>query len=163
MVDSFQTNVIARALHILGVILWIGGVSFVTLILLPAIQKFKNPEERINFFEEIESKFATQAKFTTLLTGATGFYMLYSMNLWNRYVMISYWWVHAMTFVWFLFTLLLFVLEPLFLHDWFIQKAKSNPDRTFLVAKNLHRFLLTISVITILGAALGSHGLLFNP
>ena len=28
---------VARALHVLGVVLWIGGVGFVTTVLLPAV------------------------------------------------------------------------------------------------------------------------------
>ena len=31
--------VIARALHVLGVVVWIGGVSMVTTIALPAIRR----------------------------------------------------------------------------------------------------------------------------
>ena len=48
----------ARALHVVGVVLWIGGVAFVTTILLPAILRFKSPGERVAFFEEIEGRFA---------------------------------------------------------------------------------------------------------
>ena len=41
--------VFARVLHVLGVVLWIGGVAMVTTVLLPVIRKFKDPEERIAF------------------------------------------------------------------------------------------------------------------
>jgi uncharacterized membrane protein len=32
----------ARALHVLGVVLWIGGVAFVTTVLLPAVRRIKD-------------------------------------------------------------------------------------------------------------------------
>jgi uncharacterized membrane protein len=31
--------VIARAIHIVGVVLWIGGVAFVTTVLLPGVRR----------------------------------------------------------------------------------------------------------------------------
>jgi uncharacterized membrane protein len=44
---------IARALHILGVVLWIGGVGFVTTVLLPAIRRLKTPDQRASFFADL--------------------------------------------------------------------------------------------------------------
>jgi uncharacterized membrane protein len=38
---------LARAIHVLAVVLWIGGVALVTTVLLPAVRRFKSPEERI--------------------------------------------------------------------------------------------------------------------
>ncbi len=32
---------IARILHILGVVLWIGGVAFVTTVLLPTVKQLR--------------------------------------------------------------------------------------------------------------------------
>lgn len=152
---------LARSLHVLGVVLWIGGVAMVTTVLLPAIRRFKSPEERVRFFEEVENRFAWQARFTTLLTGLSGFYMLYAMDAWHYYQSLAYWWVHAMTFVWLLFTAMLFALEPLFLHDWFLRKAKSDPEGTFRTIQLMHIFLLIISLIVIFGAISGSHGVFF--
>ena len=60
---------LARVIHILAVILWIGGVAMVTTVLIPAIKRMKSKEEQIETFEKIEGKFAVQAKITTLLTG----------------------------------------------------------------------------------------------
>ncbi|MCB1191572.1 MAG: hypothetical protein H7A23_05340 [Leptospiraceae bacterium] len=152
---------LARVLHIIGVVLWIGGVAMVTTVLLPSIRKLKNPEERVIFFETIEKSFAIQAKLTTVLTGATGFYMLYALNAWGRYLILQYWWIHAMTAVWLVFTIMLFILEPLFLHNWFIKKAKLEPEKTFSIVFGLHIFLLSISLITIFGSAAGAHGWFF--
>lgn len=56
------------------------------------------------------------------------------------------------------FSLMLFVLEPLWLHSWFRARAISDPVGTFALVTTLHRVLLTISVLTALGAAAGSHG-----
>ena len=150
--------VFARVLHILAVILWIGGVSMVTTVLIPAIKKMKSKHEQIETFERIEGKFALQAKVTTLITGLSGFYMLYEMNAWNRYLDFRFWWIHAMTLVWLIFSLLLYVLEPFVLHRLFKQYALENPKKTFDLMHRLHIFLLLLSLLTAAGAVAGSHG-----
>ncbi len=149
----------ARALHIVGVVLWIGGVGFVTTVLLPAVRRMKDPQERVSFFERIEGRFAWQARATTLLVGASGFYLVAAWGLWSRFQSVAYWWMHAMVLVWTVFTVMLFIAEPLFLHRWFVVKAQENPERIFRLIERLHWFLLVISMLTILGAVAGSHGM----
>jgi len=99
-----------------AVVLGIGGVAMVTTVLLPAIRNLASDEEKLPLFERIESRFSLQAKVTTLLTGLSGFYMLHVLDAWSRYTEPRFWWIHAMTLVWVIFTLILFVIEPLFMH-----------------------------------------------
>ena len=149
---------IARALHVLAVVLWIGGVGFVTTVLLPAVRRLKTPAERVAFFDAIERRFAWQARATTLLAGLTGFYMTTRLDLWSRFQSAAYWWMHAMIAVWLLFTIMLFVAEPLVLHRWFQKRAMSDPEGTFALIERMHRVLLAVSLITVLGAVAGSQG-----
>ncbi|HEC85852.1 MAG: hypothetical protein DRR19_18615 [Candidatus Parabeggiatoa sp. nov. 1] len=149
---------LARALHVLGVVMWIGGVSMVTTVLLPAVNEFSQTADKVTFFERIEKRFAWQARITTLVTGLSGFYMLFVMDAWWRYTQITYWWIHLMTIIWVIFTLMLFVLEPLVLHRWFLEKAQNHPDKTFALIQRMHWILLSISLIAVIGAVVGSHG-----
>ena len=151
--------VVARALHVVGVVLWIGGVGFVTTVLLPTIRRAKSQKERVSLFERIEGRFAWQARATTLLVGASGFYITSVWDLWSRFQSISYWWMHAMVLVWLVFTVMLFIVEPLFLHRWFLRSAKERPESTFRLIERLHWVLLAISLVTVLGAVIGSHGM----
>ena len=151
---------IARALHIAFVVLWIGGVAFVTTVLLPAVRRLKAPHERMELFDHIERRFASQARISTITVGLTGFYMVYRFDLWDRFQHAGYWWMHAMVIVWIVFSLMLFVAEPLILHRWLIARARAKPQMTFTLVEWLHWMLLTISLITLLGAVAGSHGLL---
>ena len=157
-----ESYIVARVLHVLGVVLWIGGVAMVTTVLLPVSRSMKRPEERVAFFERIENRFAWQARFTTLLTGMTGFWMLYLIDGWSHYRNPDFWWIHAMTAVWILFTLILFVLEPLVLHRLFLRKVEQAPEKTFVVIQVMHWVLLAISLVTVGGAVAGSHGWLFG-
>ncbi len=148
----------ARVVHVVAVVLWIGGVAMVTTVLLPALRRMDTPEEAITLFERLESRFALQAKIAVVLTGLSGFYMLDYIDGWDRYTDLSYWWVHAMTAIWAIFTLVLFVLQPLFLHRWFTEHGEANPTGTFAVVIRFHRVLLILSLLTVAGAVAGSHG-----
>jgi uncharacterized membrane protein len=152
---------VARVLHVLGVVLWIGGVAMVTTVLLPAIHRLKTPQERVAFFEDVERGFATQSRITTLIVAASGLYLVHTFDLWDRFTQPGFWWMHAMVAVWLIFTLMLFVLEPLFLHRWFLRRAQHAPESTFRLVTRLHWILLTASVVTAAGAAAGSHGYAF--
>jgi uncharacterized membrane protein len=150
---------IARALHVLGVVLWIGGVAMVTTVLLPAVRR-GGGEDAMGLFEKLEGRFARQARWTTALVGATGFYLVYALDLWHRYLELQYWWMTAMLLVWLLFTIMLFVLEPFFLHRSFSARARVDAPGTLRLIQRMHWFLLAISLITIAGAVAGSHGVL---
>jgi len=151
---------LARALHVLAVVLWIGGVVFVTTVLLPAVRDLHAPAKRVVFFETAERRFGRQARVTTMLAGLSGFYMVVRLGLWDRFLSAEYWWMHAMVAVWLLFTLMLFVAEPLFLHRWLLTRANTRPESTFRLVERLHQILLALSLVTLLGAVLGSHGML---
>ena len=149
---------LARIVHVLAVVLWIGGVAFVTSVLLPAVRRIKSPHERIAFFAQVERRFAWQARVTTMLAGVSGLYMIERLNLWSRFSSAQFWWMHAMIGVWALFTFMLFVAEPLFLHEYFIRRAAMHPDSTFRIVQVMHWLLLLASLIALAGALAGAHG-----
>jgi uncharacterized membrane protein len=151
---------IARALHVLAIVHWIGGVTFVTLVLLPSIRRIVPATERLRLFETIEGRFATQARVSTLLAGATGFYMIDRLAAWDRFADPEFWWLDAMVLVWMIFTFVLFVAEQLFLHRWFHESATREPERTFQLVQRAHVVLLMVSLLTIAGGILGAHGAL---
>ena len=148
--------IMARALHVLAVLMWIGGVAFVALVLFPSIRRSFPPAERLQAFHKFEGRFAPQAAVWVLLAGATGFWMTYRADLWIRFADPQFWWMHAMVAIWLVFALMLFVIEPLFLH----RRMEASPDATkdFARMERLHRVLLALSLITVLGAVAGSHG-----
>ena len=149
---------LARALHVAAVVLWIGGVAFVTTVLLPALKRMREPAQRIELFERVEAGFARQARVTSLVAGLSGIYLVHRLGTWDRFTDLHYWWMHAMVLVWALFTLILFVLEPLCLHRWFRERARRDPAGTLAIIARLHWLLLAASLVTVAGAAAGSHG-----
>ena len=158
---NFDYFILARTLHVLGVVLWIGGVGFVTTVLIPSLKNVSDTDSRLELFEKLEGKFAFQARIITVITGITGYYMLEFINAWDRYLQLQFWWMHLMTFIWVIFTIVLFILEPLFLHRWFRQQAKINSERAFSWLHTMHKILLSLSLLAVLGAVAGAHGYQF--
>jgi len=152
---------IARAVHVVALVHWIGGVSLVTLVLLPGLIRAVQPADRLALFEAIEGRFAFQARISTVAAGASGFWMMHRLNAWDRLVDIGFWWIQAMVVVWAIFTFILFVAEPLFLHRWFHERALRAPNQTFRLVLQLHRILLTLSLIAVAAGVLGAHGALY--
>ena len=150
--------VLARVLHVFGVVLWIGGVAFVTLVLLPAAARHPDPAQGVAAFEQSEHRFSFHTKLWTLLTGLSGFYLSWRFDLWSRFAQAQFWWMHAMVALWLVFTIVLFVLEPLLLHRWFSARAQRDPAGTLRLVARLHWALLIASLITLAGAVAGSHG-----
>ncbi|SDR63568.1 Uncharacterized membrane protein [Rhizobiales bacterium GAS113] len=152
---------LALALHVVAIVVWIGGVGLVTTVLLPTLRRLPDAAQRIAVFEAVERRFSSQARFAVLLVGASGLYMLVRMDAWNRFASPAYWWMHAMVLVWLIFATLLFVLEPLILRRRFAERAKADPTGTLRTLQRVHWGLLLLSLLTILGTVAGSHGLLF--
>jgi uncharacterized membrane protein len=149
---------IARALHVIPIVHWIGGVTMVTLVLLPGIMRKVPVEKRLAFFEMIEGRFASQTRISTLIAGLTGIYMTHELGGWYRFTEPDFWWMHAMVAVWAIFTIVLFIAEPLFLHRWFHESATRDPEGTFRLVQRMHVVLLTVSLITVGASVLGARG-----
>ncbi|SFE75010.1 hypothetical protein [Nitrosomonas sp. Nm166] len=151
--------VFARILHVLGVILWIGGVAMVTTVLLPILARMKPAAEAMDFFAQFRRRFAAQARFSTLFVGVTGFYMVYLLDAWQRFTQWQYWWMHAMILIWLLFSIMLFVMEPRGRRQQVSASIQKNISaETFARIQRKHLTLLLLSLITIAGAVAGSHG-----
>lgn len=148
---------VARLVHVLSVVHWIGGVSLVSLVILPAVVRLAEPSRRLALFEAIEQRFSFQAKISVSLAGLSGLYMIHGLDLWYRFADPRFWWMHAMVLIWLLFTFILFVGEPLFLHAWFHRRAERDPAGTFALVLRAHVVLLTLSAVTIAGAVAGAH------
>ena len=149
---------LARALHVLGVVIWIGGVTMVTAVVIPAIRRRELGADQLAAFKAIEGRFTWWARAAVLLVGATGIYMTAGFNLWDRFRSGEFWWMHAMVLVWLIFAFVLFIAEPLFLHRRFEAWAARQPDVAFDRLQKGHWVLLALSLLTVIGAVAGSHG-----
>ena len=152
--------ILARALHVLAVIHWIGGLSFVTLVILPLSRPTRGQGEALALFDRVERRFSAQVRVSVPLVGATGLWMTYRLDLWYRFADPHFWWMSAMSGLWLVFMAMLFVVEPL-LHSHFARRAHEDPIKTFRLMSSMHLALLAIAAITALGAVAGANGFAF--
>lgn len=148
---------LARAVHVVAVALWIGGVGFVTWVVMPSLKAAESPQDRLRRFQQLEGRFAWQARLWVLLAGASGLWLVVRADLWSRFADGHFWWMHLMAALWAVFALMLFIIEPLHLHRRLA--TSTTPEADFARMLRLHQLLLTISIISIFGAVGGSHGL----
>jgi uncharacterized membrane protein len=71
---------LARAIHILSIVIWIGGVTFVTLVLIPTLRRSSFQIDQLSIFNAIENRFASIARVIVLLAGISGFYMVHKLD-----------------------------------------------------------------------------------
>ena len=150
---------IARAIHVLAVVIWIGGVAMVTTVILPMVLRARTTREGQTLLEAVERRFIWQARIATLVVAASGFYIVDRLHLWDRFRSIEFWWMHAMVLLWLIFTIVLFIGEPL---AGRIRRDHGSKGRLSLM-QWLHWALLLLSAITVLAAVAGSQGMSLVP
>ena len=140
---------------------WIGGVAFITLVALPLAHASEDAEKGWALFEAIEGRFSAQVRWSLPLAGATGFWMVWRLDLWAQFADPTFWWLDAMALIWALFMLIVFVVEPAARAR--LEAAAAHDPRPVLRRLwQAHIVLLSVAVVTILGAVLGAHGGLFG-
>lgn len=149
---------IARALHVAGVVVWIGGVTMATAVFLPALRRGEFGDDWLAAFHAVESRFIWIARAMALLVGATGFYIVARLDLWQRFADGRFWWMHAMLGLWLLFMAVLFVFEPLVLRRRFQGWASASPREAFDWLQRGHTLLVVLALLTIIGAVAGANG-----
>jgi putative copper export protein len=93
----------ALTVHVLSVVVWIGGVAFVTMIIFPMIQRTQNSLEQVIMFQGVEHRFSKIAKAMVIISGLSGLYLIVEKGLSPG--------VWVMIIVWSFYAALLFFLE----------------------------------------------------
>ena len=139
-----------------------GGVSFVTLVLIPTLRRSSPQADQLTIFNAIENRFASIARVMVLLAGFSGFYMTYKLNAWARFSQAQFFWMHAMVFVWLLFFLALFIIEPFILKNHGRMVKDGHSITNLRKTQTVHSIILVLSLITIVVSALGAHGFFYS-
>ena len=109
---NYRWFIIARVLHVLAMVVWIGGIAAVTTVIFPAIRRLDSNEQKVWLFQQIERRFRPQARTAWLIVGLSGLYMIGSLDAWAWFTDARRWWMNAMVGLWVIFGLMLFVIEP---------------------------------------------------
>ena len=155
---------ILHIIHLLTVILWIGGLAFVTTMIFPMLLKTQNALEKVLLFRRIEHRFARVARAYNVIVGVTGFAMLFTMG-WHKTLLtrpgIP---LLIMTLIWVFWFVMLFGLEPVLIKKMLDNMAKSGDkleiDTIFAKMNRMHWLMLFISLVAAAAGAVFAHGLL---
>jgi len=150
--------------HLLTVILWIGGLAFITGIVFPIIIKTQDPLAKVLLFQKIEHRFSRLAKIYNLITGATGIIMVLLMG-WQSVIFTRQGLpLLIMALIWVFWFVMLFGLEPLVIRKMLERMMKNSDkmdiDAVFSRMNKMHWFLLIISLIAASCGAIFAHGAL---
>ena len=137
--EDTMLYVIALIIHVLAVVIWIGGVAFVTMITFPIIQREQGSLEQVMMFQGIEHRFSRIAKVLVILTGISGFYLLSEKGF-----SIG---AGIMIFVWTLYASLLFFLEKILFKRLFESPSgkQLNTAQIFFRLQVFHWIILALS------------------
>lgn len=155
---SYRWFVVARVLHVIAIVVWIGGIAAVTTVMFPAMRRLDSNEQKVWLFQQIEHRFRPQARIAWLIAGLSGLYMVGWLDAWARFTQARYWWMHAMVALWLIFGLLLFVIEPLVLGPRLERGLAIEPAKALARMEILHWLLLVLSLLVIAGAVAGIYG-----
>jgi len=149
-------------LHLLTVILWIGGLGFITTMVFPIILKTEDPLGKVLLFRKIEHRFARTARVYNLITGASGIIMVLLMGWQSILFTKSGLPLLVMALIWVFWFVMLFGLEPLVIRKMLERMLKNNKDMdidaVFSRMNRMHWILLVVSFIAATAGAVFAHG-----
>ncbi|MBI4699207.1 MAG: hypothetical protein HY758_09985 [Nitrospirae bacterium] len=143
--------VIALTVHVLSIIIWIGGVSFVTMITFPMIQRAGSSLEQVMMFQGTEHRFAKIAKAMVILAGLSGFYLINVKGMsFGAWIMII---------VWAFYASLLFGLEKILFKKIFAKPTGEELDtnKIFFILQVFHWVILALSYSAVAAGLFAAH------
>ena len=66
-----------KLIHLLSIVVWIGGMFFAYVVLRPSAAEVLQPPERLKLWDKVFSKFFNWVWFAVFLVQVSGFYMMY--------------------------------------------------------------------------------------
>jgi uncharacterized membrane protein len=145
------------AVHVLGVVVWIGGVAFVTMIVFPMITRMEDSFEKVLFFQGIEHRFAGIAKSAVVVVGLTGGWLLYITGEWRILFSVAGIGPTLMLIVW-MFYLFVLLFEGRIFKMIFKGSAQQDSVKIFSLLARFHWVVLGLSLLTIGVGVWAGHG-----
>ncbi len=145
------------AIHVLGVVIWIGGVAFVTMIVFPMLLRMEGSLEKTILFQGIEHRFAKIAKISVAVVGITGTWMLRATGEWKTLFSAAGIGPTLMLIVWTFYVLVLLFEARLF-KVLFSAKAQQETSTIFFRLSVFHWVVLGLSLLAVSVGVWAGHG-----
>lgn len=148
---------VLAAIHVLGVVIWIGGVAFVTMIVFPMLMRMEGSLEKMILFQGVEHRFAKIAKISVAAVGITGAWMLQITGEWKTLFSAAGIGPTLMVIVW-TFYLLVLLFEGRLFKVLFRGEAQQDTSKVFFRLSAFHWVVLGLSLLAIGVGVWASHG-----
>jgi uncharacterized membrane protein len=143
--------------HVLCVVLWIGGVSFVTMIVFPMIMRMEGSIEKVIFFQGVEHRFAKIAKLCVIIVGITGAWLLFITDRWGALFSMHGISITLMLLVW-IFYVLVLLFEGRLFKIIFKGEAQQDTAKIFFRLTVFHWVVMGLSLLTVFVGVIAGHG-----
>jgi len=155
--EVFMPVSVLTAVHVLGVVIWIGGVAFVTMIVFPMLTRMENSLEKVLLFQGIEHRFARIAKISLAVVGLTGGWLLFETGEWRILFSMAGIGPTLMLVVW-TFYLLVLTFEGRIFGRIFGGKVQQAPEKVFALLSRFHWVVLGLSLLATGAGVWAGHG-----
>lgn len=143
-------------IHVIGVIIWIGGVAFVTMVIFPMMYRTEGSLEKALLFQGVEHRFAGIVRWLIAIVGATGAYLLaawYGLGILAETRGLG---IVIMIAVWSFYTTVIILEKKLFARI-FADPEKIDMDKALKMINAMHWVLLTASFSAVAGGVWFAH------
>ncbi len=143
-------------IHVICVIVWIGGVSFVTTVIFPMMYRTEGSLEKALLFQGVEHRFAGMVKWLIGIVGVTGFGLLHAQYGFEVLTTGRGIGIVIMLFAWALYTTILLSERKIFARI-FADPEKIDMNKALRMINAMHWALLTISFAGVAGGIWFGH------
>ncbi len=137
-------NTLLLIVHVIGVIIWIGGVTFVTTVIFPMMEQTEGSLEKALLFQRVEHRFAGMVRWLLAIVGATGFWILFDAYGFGFLFQERGLGILIMIVAWAFYTGVLLSERKIF-GRIFADPGKIDMDRALKIINAMHWFLLAVS------------------
>ncbi|MBI5902541.1 MAG: hypothetical protein HZB84_03525 [Deltaproteobacteria bacterium] len=147
---------VALFLHIIAALFWVGGMLFLTLVIVPFLNTLQDPREKSRIYQIVGKRYRSLgwvAIITLLITGPVVLYALYGISL-RGLLDPAFHSTHFGRTVAIKLTLVVIIVISSLVHDFFLGPMARNSPRFSFYAKVFGRSNLVIALLIVLFAVL---------
>ncbi|NIO03877.1 MAG: hypothetical protein GTN74_04490 [Proteobacteria bacterium] len=133
--------------HVLSIVVWIGGVAFVTAIVFPTLGSMEDSMAKVNFFMGFERRFQFLAKICVVIAGASGVLLFWQRGAFAALTSDEAFLLGYKFVIWLTFVVLLFGAEQRFMK--ILISEKTAPEKALRRLSIFHWVVLILSLIAI--------------
>ncbi|HEB02422.1 MAG TPA: hypothetical protein ENI12_04235 [Nitrospirae bacterium] len=155
--DAVAMIPILAAIHVVSILMWIGGVGFVTVVVFPMLMRMDDTLEMVLMFHRLENRFAGHARVYLVIVGITGFMLLWLQGRFSGLFSMNNFGILVMMFAWF-FYLFVLTFEKKIFAKVFGKPEEMDGKKVFRFLTGFHWVVLGVSLLAVAAGVWQGHG-----